>query len=45
VHAEAIRLKADLIITGRGRIQGRLSRMWAHLYSIVRDSPCPVLSV
>jgi len=45
VQAEAIRLKADLIITGRGRIQGRLSRIWAHLYSIVRDSPCPVLSV
>jgi nucleotide-binding universal stress UspA family protein len=45
VHAEAARVKADLIITGRGRIQGRLSRIWSHLYAIVRDSPCPVLSV
>ncbi len=45
MQVEAIRVKADLIITGRGRIQGRLSRLWAHLYSIVRDSPCPVLSV
>jgi nucleotide-binding universal stress UspA family protein len=45
VREQAIHVKADLIVTGRGRIQGRLSRLWAHLYSIVRDSPCPVLSV
>jgi hypothetical protein len=38
-------VKADLVVVGRGNIQGTLSRVWSHLYSIVRDSPCPVLSI
>lgn len=42
---EAARLKADLIVVGRGHVQGALSRMWSHLYGIVRRSPCPVLSI
>ena len=37
--------KADLVITGRGHAQDRFSRFTSHLYAIVRDSPCPVLSV
>jgi nucleotide-binding universal stress UspA family protein len=45
IHEEALRRKADLIVTGRGRIHGAVSRLWAHLYAIVRDAPCPVLSV
>jgi nucleotide-binding universal stress UspA family protein len=45
IRDEAVRLKADLIVTGRGRDQGVLSRFWSHLYSIVRDAPCPVLSI
>jgi len=45
VCREAIRTKADLLVVGRGNIQGTFSRMWSHLYSIVRDSPCPVLSI
>jgi nucleotide-binding universal stress UspA family protein len=45
VCREATRTKADLLVVGRGNIQGRFSRMWSHLYSIVRDSPCPVLSI
>ena len=40
-----LRRKADLVITGRGRCQGNVSRLWSHLYSIVRESPCPVLSI
>ena len=45
VRQEAIRRDADLIVTGRGRAQTRFSRMWSHLYQIVRESPCPVLSI
>jgi universal stress protein A len=45
VCREAVRMKADLVVVGRGNIQGTLSRVWSHLYAIVRDSPCPVLSV
>jgi len=45
VRQEAVRQKADLIITGRGHAQGALSRMWSHIYPIIRESPCPVLSI
>ena len=45
VRRTAASAKADLIITGRGHAQGRVSRIWSHLYEIVRESPCPVLSV
>jgi nucleotide-binding universal stress UspA family protein len=45
VCQEAICRKADLIIAGRGRANARLSRIWSHLYQIVRESPCPVLSI
>ena len=45
VSQAAIRAQADLVITGRGQAQGRVSRLWSHLYEIVRESPCPVLSV
>ena len=37
--------KADLVIVGRGHEKGTVSRMWSALYSIIRESPCPVLSV
>jgi nucleotide-binding universal stress UspA family protein len=45
VCREAARRQADLVVVGRGNIQGTLSRIWSHLYSIVRDCPCPVLSI
>ena len=45
IHREVVRRKADLLITGRGHSIGTFSRLWSHLYSIIRDSPCPVLSV
>jgi nucleotide-binding universal stress UspA family protein len=45
IHQEVIRRKADLLVTGRGHSIGTFSRLWSHLYSIIRDSPCPVLSV
>jgi len=45
VNEEAVRRKADLIIIGRGRIQGTFSRLWSHAYPVIRESPCPVLSI
>ena len=45
IHHDIVRRKADLLITGRGHSTGTFSRMWSHLYAIIRDSPCPVLSI
>jgi nucleotide-binding universal stress UspA family protein len=45
IHQEVVRRKADLVVVGRGHDQGIVSRVWSRLYSIVRDSPCPVLSI
>lgn len=45
VRAVAEKHQADLVVTGRGHAQGGVSRVWSALYSIVRESPCPVLSL
>jgi len=45
VRHELIRRKADLLVTGRGHAIGTFSRLWSHLYGIIRDAPCPVLSI
>ena len=45
VREEAVRRGADLIVTGRGRSQTAFGSMLSRLYSIVRHSPCPVLSI
>jgi nucleotide-binding universal stress UspA family protein len=45
VRQEVLRRKADMVVTGRGHAQKTFSRMWSHLYSIARESPCPVLSI
>ena len=45
IREEIVRRKADLLVLGRGHDQGIVSRVWSRLYAIVRDSPCPVLSV
>jgi nucleotide-binding universal stress UspA family protein len=36
---------ADLVIVGRGVMQEAFGRMRTNVYSIIRESPCPVLSV
>lgn len=41
----ASRLNADLIVIGRGVNSGVLGRLRAHAYEIIRNAPCPVLSV
>jgi len=45
IKHEAIRRNADLLILGRGHAQDKVSRIWSQLYAIVRESPCPVLSL
>jgi len=45
IHDEIVRRKADLLVVGRGHDQGAIGRIWSRLYAIVRDSPCPVLSI
>jgi nucleotide-binding universal stress UspA family protein len=45
VTATAARLQADLVIIGRGTATSTLGRLRAQAYGIVRQSPCPVLSV
>ena len=38
-------LKADLMVIGRGATAGMLGRFRTHAYAIIRQSPCPVVSV
>jgi nucleotide-binding universal stress UspA family protein len=45
VRDVAIRKKADLVVIGRGSIVGTVGRWHANAYEIVREAPCPVLSV
>jgi len=44
IQDAAIRFGADLVVIGRGHIQKPFSRLRSHAYSIIKDSPCPVLS-
>ncbi len=37
--------RADLVIIGRGVMQEAFGRMRTNVYSIIRESPCPVISV
>jgi nucleotide-binding universal stress UspA family protein len=45
IRQSAVEKKADLVIVGRGHAQGAFGRMWSRLYPIVREAPCPVLSI
>jgi nucleotide-binding universal stress UspA family protein len=45
VRTEAQRHKADLVIIGRGMLDQSLGRLRTHSYAIIRQAPCPVLSV
>jgi nucleotide-binding universal stress UspA family protein len=45
VRQAAIAHKARLVVIGRGHRQGFLGRLRTNAYSIIRDSPCPVLSI
>jgi nucleotide-binding universal stress UspA family protein len=45
IRAQALAAKADLIVVGRGHSQGAVSRLWSDLYDVIREAPCPVLSI
>jgi nucleotide-binding universal stress UspA family protein len=45
VAAAARRLGADLVVIGRGVSNDLLGRLRAHAYEIIRQSPCPVVSI
>jgi nucleotide-binding universal stress UspA family protein len=45
IQQVALDSQADLIVIGRGALQETLGRLRTKAYSIIRESPCPVLSV
>ena len=45
VRDSALGHSADLIVIGRGRATHTLGRLRSNVYSIVRDAPCPVISI
>jgi len=45
VCAAAERLQADLLVIGRGSAAGVFGRLRTNAYAIIRQSPCPVVSV
>ncbi len=45
VRDEARRHDADLLVIGRGLLHETFGRLRAHSYAIIRQAPCPVVSV
>ena len=45
IRAAALHHEADLVVIGRGSIHEVFGRLRTNAYNIIRDSPCPVLSV
>jgi nucleotide-binding universal stress UspA family protein len=45
IAAAASKHKADLLVIGRGVVQGTFGRLRTHSNDIIRRSPCPVLSI
>jgi nucleotide-binding universal stress UspA family protein len=45
VRSEALRKRSDLVVIGRGSIQTGIGRLWNNAYTIIREAPCPVISV
>ena len=45
VCAAARHHNADLLVIGRGRLYDASGRLRTNAYAIIRDSPCPVISV
>ncbi len=45
IQAAATRRHADVVVIGRSPKEGVLGRLRPNAYSIVRDAPCPVVSV
>lgn len=45
IHESTVRHKADLVVIGRGVLNEPLGRLRTNTYAIIRQSPCPVISV
>jgi nucleotide-binding universal stress UspA family protein len=45
ICSAAGRVSADVLVIGRGSAAGVFGRLRANAYSIIRQSPCPVVSV
>jgi nucleotide-binding universal stress UspA family protein len=45
VAGEAEHMNADLVVIGRSEQNGMFGRLRANAYAVIRQSPCPVLSV
>lgn len=45
VRATALSKRADLVVAGRGSVHTTLGRLRANSYAIIREAPCPVLSL
>jgi nucleotide-binding universal stress UspA family protein len=45
VRSVAEDCQADLLIIGRGSEAGMLGRLRTHSYELIRESPCPVISI
>jgi len=45
VRKAALEWNADLVVMGRGKISHLAGCVGAHAYPLIRDSPCPVLSI
>lgn len=45
VRQMALQKRADLVVIGRGCILQSIGRLRANAYAIIREAPCPVLSV
>lgn len=45
IREEAKRHAADLVVIGRGLLHETLGRLRTHSYGIIRQAPCPVVSV
>jgi nucleotide-binding universal stress UspA family protein len=45
VYRHAARFAADLLVIGRHAASGFAGRLHPHAYAIIRDSPCPVVSI
>jgi hypothetical protein len=45
VTSTASEQKLDALVIGRGMARQRASRLPTHAYGIIRESPCPVISL
>jgi nucleotide-binding universal stress UspA family protein len=45
IAEEAGRENADLIIIGRGAAHSSLGRLRTHIFAVIQESPCPVISI